>query len=154
MTRLNVPMPGRRMIYAGLGWISVALGLAGVFLPGLPTTEFVILASFLFARSSPRFDAWLRTNRFLGPRLQRYRDYGGGMPRSAKIAALTSMWISIALSSIALVRISVAGSLLTVALGVAGTVTILFVVRTAPLVRPAPAGSPANREIAAAVSPR
>jgi len=128
----------RRAAYACLGWCCVALGFAGVFLPGLPTTVFVIAASYLFARSSPRFEGWLRTNRFFGPRLQRYQDYGGGMPRPAKVAALASMWTSISLSSIALARISTAGLIITVALGAIGTVSILFWVRTAPALGPSP----------------
>jgi len=149
----NFAMTTRGVIYAGLGWCSVALGLAGIILPGLPTTVFVIAASYLFARSSPRFEVWLRTNRWFGPRLQRYRDYGGGMPRSAKLAALASMWTAITLSSVALARISIAGLFITIALGVAGTLSILFLVRTVPALKPvmpAPAGLLPNLGIAAA----
>jgi uncharacterized membrane protein YbaN (DUF454 family) len=122
----------RSTLYAGLGWISAGLGLAGVFIPGLPTTIFVILASYFFARSSPRYEAWLLANRWLGPRLRRYREYGGGMPRSAKIAAVASMWIAISVSCIALVRIHIAGPVVVVAMGVAGTATILYGIRTMP----------------------
>jgi uncharacterized membrane protein YbaN (DUF454 family) len=40
-----------RVILASLGVVCIALGVVGVFVPGLPTTEFVLAASFLFARS-------------------------------------------------------------------------------------------------------
>lgn len=120
-----------RSIYAGLGWCAVALGFAGVFLPGLPTTVFLIAASYCFARSSPRFEAWLYANRWFGPRLRRFRETGG-MPKSAKVAALTSMWIAIAISSLALATISILASLFTIALGGIGTLAIIYGVRTVP----------------------
>lgn len=120
-----------RSIYGGLGWCAVALGFAGVFLPGLPTTVFLIAASYCFARSSPRFEAWLYANRWFGPRLRRFRETGG-MPKSAKAAALTSMWIAIAISSLALATISILASLFTIALGGIGTLAIIYAVRTVP----------------------
>jgi uncharacterized protein len=45
-----------RMIFGGLGWCAVALAIAGIIVPGLPTTLFVIAASYCFSRSSPRFE--------------------------------------------------------------------------------------------------
>ena len=44
-------------IFGGLGWCAVALAIAGVMLPGLPTTVFVLAASYCFSRGSPRFEA-------------------------------------------------------------------------------------------------
>jgi hypothetical protein len=129
MNRPNDPMTLKKAIYGGLAWCAVALGFAGVFIPGLPTTVFVIAASWLFARSSPRFDEWLRRNRWFGPSLRRFRE-SGGMARSTKIAALTSMWAAIAMSSVPLASLHLAGSLITLALGGVGTLAILFAVRT------------------------
>ena len=57
----------RRILFAALGMLSVTLGIVGVFVPGLPTTVFVIAASYLFARSSPTLERWLEGNRWLGP---------------------------------------------------------------------------------------
>jgi uncharacterized protein len=70
-----------RMIYGSLGWSAVALAVAGVLVPGLPTTVFVLAASYCFSRSSPRFERWLRENPWLGPSLQRVAR-AGGMPLS------------------------------------------------------------------------
>jgi uncharacterized protein len=107
----------------------VGLGFAGVFIPGLPTTIFIIIAAYLFARSSPRFEAWLLNHRWFGPSLRRYRETGG-MSRRAKVTALSSMWIAVSLSALALSRIRMAAALGTVALGVIGTLVILFAVTT------------------------
>jgi len=120
-----------RWLCLGLGWCSVALGFAGVFIPGLPTTIFIIIAAYLFARSSPRFEAWLLRHRWFGPRLRRYRETGG-MTRRAKRAALGSMWLAVSLSALALSRIRLAAALGTISLGIIGSLVILFAVRTVP----------------------
>jgi uncharacterized membrane protein YbaN (DUF454 family) len=120
-----------RVIYGSLGWCAVALAIAGVIVPGLPTTVFVLAASYCFSRSSPRFERWLRDNRWLGPPLQRFAP-GGGMPPSAKRAALTAMWIGVLLSLGVLVVKHWAVALGTIVLGAVGTLSILFGVRTVP----------------------
>ena len=94
-------------------------------------TVFVLIASWLFSRSSPRFEAWLLGNRWLGPPLRRFREQRG-MPRQAKIAAIGSMWTAIAISSAILVGTYPVVALGVVAMGVAGTLTILYGVRTVP----------------------
>lgn len=114
-----------------LGWCSVALGFAGVFIPGLPTTIFIIIAAYLFARSSPRFEAWLLRHPWFGPRLRRYRETGG-MSWRAKRAALGSMWFFVGLSALLLTRVKMAAALGTVALGIVGTIAIVWGVRTVP----------------------
>ncbi|MEK6321909.1 MAG: YbaN family protein [Acidobacteriota bacterium] len=129
MTSAHTSTTLSRVIYGGLGWCAVALAFAGVFVPGLPVTVFVLIASWFFARSSPRFESYLRTNRWFGPRLQRFQG-SGGMPRSAKIAALVCMWTAIGISSTVLASVSIGGSLITIVLGGIGTLTIVLAVRT------------------------
>ena len=120
-----------RIIFVCLGWCAVALAIAGIAVPGLPTTVFVLAASYCFSRSSPRFERWLRANRWLGPSLQRLAS-GEGMPRSAKRAALAVMWTAVLFSSSVLTRVHWGLAVGTIVLGATGTLAILFGVRTAP----------------------
>lgn len=73
-----------------LGLTAVVLALAGVALPLLPTTPFVLVAAWAFARSSPRLDAWLRAHPRLGPPLGAW-EARRAIPRVAKAAAGVSL---------------------------------------------------------------
>ena len=77
----------RRGLYLVLGLACVGLGIAGVFLPVLPTTPFMIRAAACFARSSTRLEAWLLGHRRFGPVLRDWRARGA-IPRRAKFASL------------------------------------------------------------------
>jgi uncharacterized membrane protein YbaN (DUF454 family) len=121
--------PVRRALFAALGVFSVGLALIGVLIPGMPTTVFVLTASYLFARSSPTLEDRLQRNRWLGPSLRRFRA-DGGMPAKTKALALASMWTGIAISVYAVAAFTIVGQVVTLVLGVAGTATILFCVRT------------------------
>ena len=80
-----------------VGWIAVALGVLGIFLPLLPTTPFLLLASACFARGSSRMHNWLQTNRVFGKYLRDYEN-GHGMPLRAKVWVLIFMWCSMGYS--------------------------------------------------------
>ena len=116
---------------ASLGWCAVGFAIAGLLIPGLPSTVFVLAASYCFSRSSPRFSAWLHRHRWFGPTLARLaRD--GGMPRAAKRSALWALWAGIGVSTLMLWGRHPVGALLTAGLGVLGSAAILFAVRTVP----------------------
>jgi hypothetical protein len=119
----------RRALYATLGVFAVALGIIGVFVPGLPTTEFIIAASYLFARSSPRLEGWLESNRWFGPMLRRFRETRG-MPLKIKALALAWMWTGLGISLYVLAASGIGIQLFVLTMGLVGTATILFVVRT------------------------
>jgi len=76
-----------RHVYLVLGLACVTLGFAGVFLPVLPTTPFLILAAACFARSSPRLENWLLSHHRFGPLLCGWREHGA-IPPKAKLLAL------------------------------------------------------------------
>jgi uncharacterized membrane protein YbaN (DUF454 family) len=78
----------------GAGTLFVGLGLLGMFLPLLPTTPFLLLAAFCFARSSDRFYQWLMTNRLFGEYIRNYRE-GRGIALKHKVIALTLLWTTI-----------------------------------------------------------
>jgi uncharacterized protein len=118
-----------RALFASLGVLCMALGIIGVFVPGLPTTEFVLAASYLFARSSPRLEHWLESKCWFGPSLRRFRETRG-MPRRTKVVALTSMWIGLSVSIYVLASVGVGAQIAAAAFGLIGTGTILFLVRT------------------------
>lgn len=58
------------------GWVCLALGLIGAFLPILPTTPFVILAAFLFSKGSTRLHRWLVSRPYLGPMIVDWEAHG------------------------------------------------------------------------------
>ncbi|OEC35370.1 hypothetical protein SAMN05216600_10584 [Pseudomonas cuatrocienegasensis] len=89
--------PAVRYALLAVGWLSVALGVIGIFVPVLPTTPFLLLAAACFVRSSRRFYLWLVEHPRLGPWIRDYLE-GNGMPRKAKVYTLSLMWASIALS--------------------------------------------------------
>jgi uncharacterized membrane protein YbaN (DUF454 family) len=82
-----------------LGVVSTACGIAGVILPLVPTTPFLLLAAFAFARSSPRLHMWLVTHPRLGPPIDDWNRYGA-INRRAKITAITVMVATLALSAV------------------------------------------------------
>jgi hypothetical protein len=88
----------RRMMLATAGLLCVALGAVGAVLPGLPTTIFLILASYFFTRSCPWLEERLIRNRFFAPFL-RYMDGNTPMPLRAKIVTIAIIWISVGIST-------------------------------------------------------
>lgn len=63
-----------KTVFLILGFVFLLLGLIGVFLPLLPTTPFLLLASICFARSSDKFHNWLLSHPFLGPPIQQWKE--------------------------------------------------------------------------------
>jgi hypothetical protein len=118
-----------RALFAALGAISVVLAFVGVFVPGLPTTIFVIAASYLFARSSPTLESWLRRNRWFGPTLRRFAE-GRGMPLKSKVIALASMWVGLTITWYGLADAGMAIRMTAILGGIVGTVTLLLYVRS------------------------
>jgi len=83
-----------RPVYFLLGWCFFGLGAVGTVVPGLPTTPFMLLALWGFARSSQRFHDWLYTHRLFGPPLQQWQLHGVISPR-VKWLSVTTMALSL-----------------------------------------------------------
>lgn len=57
----NISM--QRIFYLVFGFVSLMVGVIGIVLPIVPTTPLLLLAGFCFARSSKRFEKWLRNTK-------------------------------------------------------------------------------------------
>ncbi len=108
----------KRILFIGLGCLCVFLATLGIVLPVLPTTPFLLLAFWLFFRSSPRLAKLLLTNRLFGEYLDNYRS-GRGIALKIKIWVLTLLWISIGYSALVLIdNIIIQALLLVIAVAV------------------------------------
>jgi uncharacterized membrane protein YbaN (DUF454 family) len=90
--------PVVKLIFMIAGFVFVAIGIAGMFLPLLPTTVFLLLAAACFARSSEKFYNWLHTNKYFGRYLSTYRS-SGGMSKASKVNAIIVLWLTILASA-------------------------------------------------------
>ena len=79
-----------RILFGLLAYVSLAIGLVAIVIPGLPTTEFILLAAWAATKSSPRLSAWLENHRLFGPILSNWRN-GRIIARRAKVSATASM---------------------------------------------------------------
>lgn len=124
-----------RIFWGGLGGISVGLGAAGVVLPLVPTTPFMLLAAYCFARSSPRLERWLLGHPRFGPTIRDWRMHRAISDRG-KMLAVVAIGLTFALS----VALRLPGMVLAVQAVVLGAVSLFILTRpTAPRrITPAP----------------
>lgn len=95
----TLPSPVRRGVYFAIGAASVAMGVIGIFVPLWPTTCFLLLSGWCFARSSPRAERWLHENRLFGRYLSDYRERGIISSRVRR-ASVVTMWVFIGASAL------------------------------------------------------
>lgn len=83
----------RRWFFLVLGWAAVGLGIIGIALPLLPTTPFLLVAAWAFAKASPRLRRWLHDHPRFGPFLTDWHEQGAIPPR-AKVLAVGGLLVS------------------------------------------------------------
>lgn len=86
-----------RFLWLLLGLGATGCGIVGAVLPLVPTTPFLLLAAFAFAKSSPRLHAWLTTHPQFGPLIENWQQHRA-IGRGAKRTALLFMVLALALS--------------------------------------------------------
>ncbi len=119
----------KRTIYIVLGLICVGLGALGVILPGLPTTPFLLLASWLFYRSSERLQQWLLAS-WLGKYIRSYHRRGG-MTATQKAGAVGTMAFFVLLSTFVFIPATSVARPIVLAAGAVGALTVIFAVPNA-----------------------
>ena len=90
--------PLTKYLYLASGFILVIIGVVGIFLPILPTTIFLILASACFIRSSAKANEWLRNHKILGMYIKNYQDKSG-LTLKSKIINIILLWLMISASA-------------------------------------------------------
>lgn len=127
-----------RWMLIAAGMICVGLGVLGILLPGLPTTPFLLLAAYCFARSSEHFHNWLLNHRWLGSYVRNFEE-GRGMTRPAKATTLLVMWLSFGVTIIFFVPVTWAQ----VAMFMMAAAVSVYLLRLPTPPHPAP-GAPAG----------
>ena len=92
-----------KSLLAVLGVVSLSLSVAGIFLPLLPTTPFLLLAAWAFVRSSPRLYAWLINHPHLGEYIRNFRE-NHAIPLRVKVVSVSLVWLTIGFCIVAVVE--------------------------------------------------
>lgn len=116
----------KRILYIVSGLVAVGLGVLGVLLPGLPTTPFLLLASWLFYRSSPRLQQWLLDS-WLGGYIRNYHRRGG-MTVGQKVGAVGVMAVMVLLSTFVFIPAGSVARIIVPVAGAVGALTVIFLV--------------------------
>lgn len=94
----------KKILLISLGSISILMGVIGIFVPILPTTPFLLLAAWSYARSSDKYYNKLMNSKVLGGYIKNYRDKKA-MPVRVKIVTISLLWISILYSAVFAINI-------------------------------------------------
>jgi uncharacterized membrane protein YbaN (DUF454 family) len=89
--------PALKVLLNVAGTVSLGLGILGVFLPLLPATPFLLLASACYVRGSERLHRKLMESRVLGSYIRNFQR-GRGIPLRAKVLTIALLWASLLFS--------------------------------------------------------
>ena len=119
----------KNKIYISFGFFAVSLSINGVFIPGLPTVPFLLVALFCFERSSKKYHDMIMNNKYFGPVLQDYYS-GKGLTSSVKIKAISFLSCGMAFSIYKIQNLHVRIALAVVWLAVAIHIILLKTKKT------------------------
>ena len=123
---MSTPIQGWwRILYVLFGLVFVGLGGIGAFLPGLPTTPFLLLASYFFARSSPRLNAWMLRSRIFGGFLRDWQKHHG-IRKPVKVTAVLMVGVAVTTSA-TVAKLSLPWLIVLILLGLIGVTVILCI---------------------------
>ena len=80
-----------RALYLALAYLCLGLGFIGIFVPGLPTTPFVLVAAWAAARGSARLHRWLHDHHLFGPMVRDWQAHGAVSRRAKWVSTLTML---------------------------------------------------------------
>lgn len=118
----------KRLLFVTAGLLCVGLAYLGAILPGLPTTPWVLLASYCFGKSSPRLERWLKRSPVFGRLIRDWEEHRG-IRRPVKVVAVV-MVVTVVSLSIGLGGLPVWVKCVVGGLAACGVGTIVFVVPT------------------------
>ena len=84
--------PAKKALLVAAGSVSLALAVLGIFLPLLPTTPFLLLASACYVRSSERLHGWLMGNPLLGPYIRNFKERRA-IPLRGRVVTVVLLWL-------------------------------------------------------------
>ena len=98
---------GKRIFYAGVGVVAMLLGVIGIFLPGVPTVPFILVAMWAFSNSSQRLHKWVGSLPVLQEAQKEIEAFqkDRSISLSAKVISQAMSWASFAVSLIILQNI-------------------------------------------------
>ncbi len=94
-------MTAKKLLFLLLGTIALALGVLGVFIPGLPTTPFLLLTAYFYSLSSERLYNKLINHKLLGSYIKEFKE---GISVKTKIRSISLMWVMIFISSFVFIK--------------------------------------------------
>ena len=93
-----------KIILVSVGFISLFTGIAGIILPVLPTTPFLLLSAACFLRSSDRLYQWLINHKIFGAYIKNYLKYKA-ITKKTKIISISVLWIFISISVFLIIKL-------------------------------------------------
>jgi len=111
----------KKIILLSLGWLCVSLAFIGVFVPGIPTTIFLIIALWSFTKSSRKFQTWLLNHKRFGPILENWQSHKV-VPQRAKISMVV-----LQISAVLLVHYFLNNLIITIGLAIILIIVAIYV---------------------------